>query len=233
MVLARQPEGRAARHPRVAGHGVLDRRPLRVPEMEGTGDVGRRLDDDEGRLRLSPPDCQRRRGRRHRPPASARRCRPRRWPRRRPWAAPWLARRPSPCLHPASPVSRNRTPRSSQRTNGVVVPPAGSVAAPSGHPGRGSCRGPLGALSGATRHDSRATFTRPWPRGLAAHDPRSLAAVRRATPLGPCREAPSLALRSSAGHSSVTSPVPVRRTAPRARPRRPGGGGDPSPPRRR
>ena len=52
VVEAGQPEGRPARHAGVADHEVLDRRGQGVAEVERTGDVGRRLDDDEGLLRL-------------------------------------------------------------------------------------------------------------------------------------------------------------------------------------
>ena len=58
MILARQPERRTSRHARVAGHGVLDRRPLSMPKVEGAGDVGWRLDDHEGRLRPVRPTAR-------------------------------------------------------------------------------------------------------------------------------------------------------------------------------
>src|SRR3989304_4635341 len=70
----------------------------------------------------------------------------------------------APSVTPASSAPRarsgpgNRTPRSSQRTNGVVVPPAGSVAAPAGHPGRGRCgpppRGPRREARSVARPDA-------------------------------------------------------------------------------
>ena len=139
VVLARQPERRASGHPRVAGHGVLDRRPLGVAEVERPGDVGRGLDDHEGRLRPVGPtaravggedvgrqpapvdaglDAGRVEGLRHRLAP------------RRPVGHAGLLRPEGP-LRP----QKSNAPLV-QRTNGVVVPPAGSVAAPAGHPGR-------------------------------------------------------------------------------------------------
>ena len=51
-----QPERGPTEHPRVADHEVLDRRALRVAEVEGARDVGRRLDDDERWQRSSAVD---------------------------------------------------------------------------------------------------------------------------------------------------------------------------------
>ena len=47
VVEPRQEQRRAPEHPCVADHHVLDRRPLRVPEVERARHVGRRLDQDE------------------------------------------------------------------------------------------------------------------------------------------------------------------------------------------
>ena len=52
---------------------------------------------------------------------------------------------------------------------------------------------PLGTLSDATRHGSRATFAPPFPPGLSACGPRLSGGRSGATPLGHHREAPSLA----------------------------------------
>ncbi len=49
VVQAREEERRPALHPRVADHQVLDGGSLRVTQVERTGDVRRRLDDDERR----------------------------------------------------------------------------------------------------------------------------------------------------------------------------------------
>ena len=51
MVKAGEPEGGLAEHPVPTGEGVLDRRTLRVAQVELAGHVRRRLNDDEGLLR--------------------------------------------------------------------------------------------------------------------------------------------------------------------------------------
>src|SRR5450756_2160264 len=91
--------------------------------------------------------------------------------------------------------SRTEQPRSSQRTNGVVVPPAGSASGsrpviPAGAP-RGASGSPLDALSGVSRHGSQATFAPGSPRG--SHRPALASAPADATPLGHRREGRSVA----------------------------------------
>ena len=49
VVEPRQEQRGVAAHPGVADHQVLDRRPLRMPQVEGARHVGRRLDDRERR----------------------------------------------------------------------------------------------------------------------------------------------------------------------------------------
>src|SRR4030067_935926 len=83
----------------------------------------------------------------------------------------WLFVAPSVTPASSAPGARsgpgNRTPRSSQRTNGVVVPPAGSVAAPAGHPGRERAA----ALSARYRAPPVTTRERPSRHPAAARSP--------------------------------------------------------------
>ena len=51
VVDAGEPQGGVAAHASPPGEGVLDRGALGVAQVELAGDVGRRLDDDEGRPR--------------------------------------------------------------------------------------------------------------------------------------------------------------------------------------
>ena len=75
MVESRQQERRMPTHAGVAGHEVLDGRPLGVADVQRAGHVRRRLDDRErGQLRVGGR-ARGRRARRRRQPASARRSR--------------------------------------------------------------------------------------------------------------------------------------------------------------
>ena len=175
VVEARQPQRRPAQHPGVPDHQVLDRRPLRVPRCSdpvtfgggwmitnggrfGSAVEPRAVRREDVRVEPALVDrllelprlvglarslAARMSGRlafaAFRRPRSVRRHRP------------WLRQTNGPLV---------------QRTNGVVVPPAGSVrsASVAGF----ACRrrpNPRGALSGATRFGSRATFTPSCPRG--------------------------------------------------------------------
>jgi len=73
-----------------------------------------------------------------------------------------------------------------QRTNGVVVPPAGSASG-AGCPVRGALRG---ALSGASRTARERPSRRPILRG--SHRPALAPWPSGVTPLGRRREAPSV-----------------------------------------
>ena len=123
-----------------------------------------------------------RRARRRRPRASARRSPARSRPGRRPRQ---LAVVRSPLMPP-----ENRNDPLVQRTNGVVVPPAGSASGRSLIAPAGS--GLLSRAIGRRPHGSRVTFTSRVPARLAPSRARSWARSG-ATPLGPRREGGSVA----------------------------------------
>ena len=146
-----QEQRRVADHPGVTHHQVFDGGPLGMPEVEAARDVGRRLDDHERRQRRIRGRARTVRGKDVRgEPAlvdlvlelggdvGARE----------------LGLRGPPALrlrlrHRSG--SRKHERPVVQRTNGVVVPPAGSTPVPAAHRGRTWVRRPRGALSGATR----------------------------------------------------------------------------------
>src|SRR3954462_4565741 len=96
-----------------------------------------------------------------------------------------------------------------QRTNGVVVPPAGSASGPDRSSLWAASRPALvGALAGATRHDSRTTFT---PSRVAGFQLGPGAGPRLCTPLGrySFRSAP---WPGSVSHNAGAEPLERRRS---------------------
>ena len=182
VVEAREEERRAADHARVADHQVLDRRALGVAEVERARHVRRRLDEDERRQAPVGGRAGPVRARRRPPPASARTRRARTPPACMPWAAP-------------AGSSLRRLPKRNdplvQRTNGVVVPPAGSGAGDlsrtSRVPGPASLAARYRAPTARLASDLR---VRRVPRG--SHRPALAPGSSGPTPLGRRREAGSV-----------------------------------------
>ena len=143
-----------AAHPGVADHQVLDRGPLGVAEMQRAGHVRRRLDDRErrqawigrrtGAVRREDVGGQ---------PALVDRA----LDLGRSVGLRELGRRPgrSSC---ASDRDRQKRKPARPADERVVVPPAGSASVRRAHRATAVVRRPLDALSGVTRHGSRATF---------------------------------------------------------------------------
>ncbi len=157
VVEARQEERAVAAHPGVADHQVLDRGPLGVPEVERAGDVRRRLDDRERRqVRIGggtrPVGGEHVRGE----PALVDR------------ALDIVRRIGLRQVRHRSVLAKQKAPLV-QRTNGswyhlLVRRPVRAA-----HRGPDWFRRPRDALSGVSRHGSRATFTSSCPRG--SHHP--------------------------------------------------------------
>ena len=190
VVESGQEQRRVAAHPRVADHQVLDRRPLGVAEVEAAGHVGRRLDDHERRQRL----VRGRAGTIGREHVG-----------REPLLVDGvlelggdIGARESLGLGCAGVGlrlrhlfgSRRRKRPVVQRTNGVVVPPAGSTPVPAAHRGR-PCSGILAARYRAP--SARLASDLRVRRARAARTvPRSLRGRPGPTLLGRRREARSL-----------------------------------------
>ena len=158
-----------AHHPRVAGHEVLDRRPLGVAQVQRARDVGRRLDEHERGQVRRPRWSRRRPGRRRRPPASARRRRARTRPAHRPWPGPpaaavasWSGSRlgSGPWVGPETKNARSSSGRTGSWYHLLVPAPGPGRSSRPVAPGAS-----LGALTGAIR-TARGRRSRPSsPRG--------------------------------------------------------------------